>query len=137
MEIYECLYHCKEFFWCSSNNYTLNTEIGSFFCSLLIFLPYKRYFAFKVLSLSKIVKPYRFCAHLPFLLNFLLFYFQFPQTRLSHDNSFVMSSTYSRFSTKFPCLFFTKVSLRWRKSCFSLFGFNLLLDFIEVSDFEA
>lgn len=79
MEIYECLYHCKEFFWCSSNHtvqvYTQHKNRFLFFSSLLLILPYKQYFTFKVLSLCKTVKPHRFlCSFaIPFKFSAVLF----------------------------------------------------------------
>lgn len=88
----------KNFFWHSSNHTmqvcSVHKHSFFFFLSLLIFLPYKQYFSFKLLSPRKTLSTtIIFCPHLPFLLGFLLFYFQLHKIKIiSCNNSFLMLS---------------------------------------------
>lgn len=130
VENHQYLYHCTEFFDAAVVTqcmYVLYTNIASLFCwSLLIFLPFKQYFAFKLLSPCKILSTHIiFCPHMPFLLNFLLFYFQFHKiTVISCNNSFLMFPPNHIFSLNsyFPSP--KSTSLRRSKGYFSLLVFN-------------
>lgn len=111
--------------------YTLNKKIASFFCSLLMFLPYKQYFAFKVLSLCKTVKPHRFLSSsaIPFPFSTVLF-------PVPGNKQFASNQDYLLI-TPFSCFLLTPITplnfhappsqkcLRRRKGSFSLFVFKV------------
>lgn len=91
----------KNCFWCSSNH-TLQVctqhKNRFLFCSLLICVPYKQYFALKVLSLCKTVKPHSFlCSFaIPFKFSAVLFL-------VPHKQDYLMM-------TPLSCLLLTLIS---------------------------